>query len=205
MDRKTSTLGGLFPWETLKGTIVDVGGGSGHIAIALAQQFPHLNFIVEDADDMLVEGRRILAAEDPAVASRIEHLQHDFFQPQPKIDRLTTRGPVAAFFLRHVFHNWADAESIKIARALVPTLEAAAPETPIIISDRVLPSLGEDVPLHEERSMRQLDVLMMVELGAKERTGAEWESLFKEADERFEVKKVHAQGQAGILEVILRK
>lgn len=27
----------LFPWETLKGTVVDVGGGSGHISMALAR------------------------------------------------------------------------------------------------------------------------------------------------------------------------
>ena len=86
----------------------------------------------------------------------------------------------------------------------MPALEAAAPETPLIISDRVLPSLGLDVPLHEERGMRQMDMMMMVGLGAKERTQAEWETLFKTADERLVVKKVHAQGASGILEVVLR-
>lgn len=182
-----------------------MGGGSGHIAIALARRFPHLTFLVQDGvPDMLAQGQRLLAAEDPAVAQRIELLQHDFFEPQPPPAHLTTRGPVAAFFLRHVFHNWNDVDAVAIVRALVPALEAAAPGTPLIISDRVLPRLGHGLPVHEERAMRQMDMMMMVGLGAKERTHAEWEVLFRTADDRLEVKKVHAQGASGILEVVLR-
>jgi hypothetical protein len=30
-------LKGAFPWGTLKGTVVDVGGGSGKVSITLAQ------------------------------------------------------------------------------------------------------------------------------------------------------------------------
>jgi hypothetical protein len=199
-------LGDLYPWDKLNGTVVDVGGGSGHIAIALAHRFPHLNFLVQDGvQDMLTQGERILESEDKAVASRIQLLHHDFFKPQPSLEKLTERGPVAAFFLRHVFHNWSDDASVEIARGLVPALEAAAPETPVIISDRVLPPVNSGVPLNEERSMRQMDVMMMVELGALERTQSEWEHLFKRADPRLVVKKIHAQGAAAIIEVVLRK
>ena len=194
----------MFPWGTLEGTVVDVGGGSGHVAIHLARRFPHLAFLVQDSvAEMLSEGRRLLASEDQAVARRIELLQHDFFQQQPK--RVTTHGSVAAFFLRHVIHNWNDADAAAIVRALVPALEAAALGTPLIISDRVLPCLGDEVPLHEKRAMHQQDVMMMVGLGAKERTRAEFETLLRAADKRLELKKVHAQGQMGILEVVLRK
>jgi hypothetical protein len=161
--------------------------------------------VQDGVQDMLTQGERLLEAEDTAVASRIQLLQHDFFKPQPSPETLTERGPVAAFFLRHVFHNWSDGDSISIARALVPALEAAAPETPVIISDRVLPRINSGVPLHEERGMRQMDMMMLVGLGAQERTQVEWEHLFKQADERLVVKKVHAQGASGILEVVLRK
>lgn len=30
-----------FPWESLEGTVVDVGGGSGHVSIALAKVREH--------------------------------------------------------------------------------------------------------------------------------------------------------------------
>lgn len=177
-----------------------MGGGSGHVSLALARRFPHLFFRVQDSEKMLAEGRRVLKEEDPAVASRIDLQQHDFFQPQQPGGK-----GVAAFFLRHVFHNWADADSISILRALVPGLEASPAGTPILISDRVLPCLGDGTPLHEERAMRRQDIMMLVGLGAKERTRAEWEALFRSADERLELKKVHGQGQTALLEVVLRK
>ena len=179
--------------------MIDVGGGSGHVSIALARQFPHLFFRVQDSEKMLAEGARVLAKEDPAVASRIELQQHDFFQSQQQYTN------VAAFFLRHVFHNWADADSTAILRALVPGLEAAPADTPVLISDRVLPCPGDGTPLHEERAMRRQDIMMLVGLGAKERTRAEWETLFRAANERLELKRVHGQGQSALLEVVLRK
>jgi hypothetical protein len=167
--------------------------------MALARRFPHLSFRVQDSEKMLEEGRRVLSKEDSALANRIEMQQHDFFQQQQP-DKT-----VAAFFLRHVFHNWADAGSIAILRALVPGLEASPEGTPMLISDRVLPCLGDGTPLHEERAMRRQDMMMLVGLGAKERTRAEWEDLFRAADERLELKKVHGQGQSALLEVVLRK
>jgi hypothetical protein len=75
----------------------------------------------------------------------------------------------------------------------------------MLISDRVLPCLGDGTPLHEERAMRRQDIMMLVGLGAKERTRAEWEDLFQAADERLELKNVHGQGQSALLEVVLRK
>ena len=199
VDRKPGTLSDIFPWDTLSGTVVDVGGGSGHVSIALARRFPHLTFRVQDSEEMLAQGRRFLAQEDSAVASRIELEQYNFFQPQ------TSGKGVAAFFLRHVFHNWADADSISILRALVPGLEAAPAGTPALISDRVLPGLSDGMPLHEERAMRRQDIMMLVGLGAKERTRAEWEDLLRAADERLVLKEVHAEFQSALIEVVLRK
>ena len=53
--------------------------------------------------------------------------------------------------------------------------------------------------------MRRQDIMMLVGLGAKERTRAEWETRFRAADERLELKRVHAQGRSALLEVMLRK
>lgn len=66
----------------------------------------------------------------------------------------------------------------------------------------VLPVPGT-IPLPEERSLRQLDMLMLISLGAKQRTLAEFEELLKQADPRFKIRAVHADGTMGLLEVYL--
>jgi methylase of polypeptide subunit release factors len=41
VDRHIDELRDSYDWEKLQGTVVDVGGGSGHISIALAQVSTH--------------------------------------------------------------------------------------------------------------------------------------------------------------------
>jgi tRNA A58 N-methylase Trm61 len=37
VDRQIAELRDCFPWGDINGTVVDVGGGSGHISMALAR------------------------------------------------------------------------------------------------------------------------------------------------------------------------
>jgi len=83
-------------------------------------------------------------------------------------------------------------------------LEKCKPGTPLLINDTVLPKLG-DKTRFEERGLRQLDIGMMVVLNAKQRTDKEFRRLLKDADERFEVVKVHSDGSIGLVEVQLRQ
>ncbi|KAK9423457.1 putative S-adenosyl-L-methionine-dependent methyltransferase, partial [Seiridium unicorne] len=64
MDRPISTLRDDFAWAKLEasGKVVDIGGGSGHVALHLASHFPGLNFV------------------------RVTFQQHDFFSEQPITD-----------------------------------------------------------------------------------------------------------------------
>ena len=57
----------------------------------------------------------------------------------------------------------------------------------------------------EERGLRQSDIGMMAVFNAKQRTEKEFRRLLKEADERFEVFKVHSDGSMGLIEVHLRQ
>ncbi|ROT40785.1 O-methyltransferase [Sodiomyces alkalinus F11] len=193
LDRPITELRDFFPWETLSGTVVDVGGGNGHISRALALDFPHLNFIVQDGSpEMLAQGQKMLP---PALQGRIKYMQYDFFSPQPLRD-------VAAFIIRQCTHNWCDRDVVNIFRAFVPGLEGSKPGTPLLINEAVLPELGA-WPAHEERLLRQMDILMLIGLGAKQRTRAEFEDLLKQADPRYEVKSVSVDGALGLLEVHL--
>lgn len=126
--------------------------------------------------------------------------QHDFFQVQPVRD-------AAAFFLRQVLHNYNDADSIRIIRALVPALEVSGEHdrlTPVLVNDVILPERGDEATRFEEHLVRQTDVAMMVILGAKQRSRRDWERLFKEADPRFEIVRVQRNPLGvGLVEVHL--
>ncbi|KAI0534671.1 O-methyltransferase [Xylaria digitata] len=184
-----------FDWSSLEGTVVDVGGGNGHISRSLAQIYPRLQFVVQDYNaDMLAEGQKKLTDD---IRDRVGFSHHSFFDPQPCRD-------VAAFLIRQCTHNWADDDCVKIFRSFVLGLEGSNKYTPLLINDIIIPAPGE-WPRHQERVVRQVDVVMLVNCGAKQRTKAEFEELLKKADPRFEIRKVRDDGPLGLLEVYLNQ
>ncbi|POS74006.1 O-methyltransferase [Diaporthe helianthi] len=195
MENSIVELRDYFPWGKLKGTVVDIGGGSGHVSMKLAEQFPHLHFVVQDGSaDMLADGKRLLT---DGIRSRISFQQQNFFKPQPIRN-------AAAFLIRQCTHNWADHDVVRMFKSVVPGLEGSASDTALLINDLVMPEPG-DVPRLKERAIREADMVMMVCFGAKQRTLAEFETLLKEADPRYEIRKVHETGALGVLEVYLMR
>lgn len=143
---------------------------------------------------MLAEGRESL---DSTLRDRVTYLQHSFFEPQPIAD-------AAAFLIRQCTHNWADHDVVTIFKSFVPGLEKSSPDTPLLINDIIMPEPGV-WPRHQERVVRQVDMVMLVNCGAKQRTKAEFEALLKEADSRYEIRNVFDDGPLGLLEVYLHQ
>jgi O-methyltransferase domain len=157
--------------------------------------YPNLNFVVEDSNaDMLAEGRDSLT---DALRGRVTYLQHSFFDAQPIKD-------AAAFLIRQCTHNWADNDVVTIFEGFVPGLESSSPDTPLLINDIIIPEPGT-WPRHQERVVRQVDMVMLVNCGAKQRTKTEFESLLKAADHRYEIRNVYDDGPLGLLEVYLKR
>lgn len=143
---------------------------------------------------MLAEGRESL---DDDLRDRVTYAQHSFFEPQPTKD-------AAAFLIRQCTHNWADHDVVTIFKSFVPGLEQSSPDTPLLINDIILPEPGA-WPRHQERVVRQVDMVMLVNCGAKQRTKAEFEALLKEADSRYEIRNTFDNGPLGLLEVYLNR
>jgi len=80
-------------------TLVDIGGGIGHVAIAAAQKFPTLKCVVQDIGTVVAEGRDGLPEE---LKDRVEFQENDFFKGQP------IGGPGVYYFLRHILHDHPD-------------------------------------------------------------------------------------------------
>ena len=124
-DLSPSHLVNGFPWSGLKagGTVVDIGGGAGTYAKALAEAFPTLNLIVQDKAEVVdggssaslerERGKGERHADD--VSERLVYMAHDFFQLQPIMD-------ADVYLLRWILHDWPDGAAVKILRAIVPSL-----------------------------------------------------------------------------------
>lgn len=134
-------LATAFPWgsgEEL--TVVDVGGGLGHVSQALLKHNPHAKCIVEDAAEVVEQGQKDLPA---TFKDRLQFQAHDFFQEQP-----ITGADI--YLLRLVLHDWSDKYAKKIINALIPTLKEGAK---VVVNDRVVPGRGE-APYLVEREAR---------------------------------------------------
>lgn len=71
-----------FDWASLGNTtVVDIGGGNGYVAIALAKAFPKLRLIVQDLEQVVKQN---LATGVPKeLEDRVELMVHNFFTEQP--------------------------------------------------------------------------------------------------------------------------
>jgi ubiquinone/menaquinone biosynthesis C-methylase UbiE len=156
---------------------VDVGGGNGHISTVLAQEFPDLNFEVQDiSQTLLTQGQ---AALTPELQQRIKFNQRDMFKPQPVSDA----GKVLAYVLRNVLWNWSDEDCVRLLQTFIPALEKS-PETVILVNDGMSPAKGTFEP-HVEKAYRRRDVTVMTMHNTKQRTEPEWREVFAKASPHF--------------------
>ena len=138
----TSFLVQGYPWSSVghgRGTVVDVGGSRGFQSVAIAQSFPDLQFVVQDLPDMIEGAVKELPTD---VDSRIKFMEHDFF----------TEQPVSAdvYLFRIIFHNWSDANVIKILKSTIPAMQ---PGARIVLNDYLIPEPGT-LPPTKEREVR---------------------------------------------------
>ncbi|CAF9926558.1 MAG: hypothetical protein ALECFALPRED_003473 [Alectoria fallacina] len=168
-----SLLAKGYPWSSVgngTGTIVDVGGSKGNISVALAQSVPGLRFIVQDLPGAMQGAEDTVPSE---IASRIEFMEHDFFKDQSiKAD---------AFLFRMIFHNWSDEYVIKILKATAPGLK---PGGRIIVNDYLVPE-PKTMSLMKERTIREMDMIMLSLFNSRDREEKEWVTLFGQADARY--------------------
>jgi SAM-dependent methyltransferase len=162
------------------GTVVDVGGGRGALAIGLLEAHAHLRGIVFDQPAVVADAREAIAAS--GLADRCEAVGGDFFESVP-------RGG-DAYLLKFVLHDWDDERSVSILRscrrAMPPTGRLLVVE--LLVPRGIAPSFA-----------KSQDVNMLVNLGGHERTEAEYRALFAAAG--FDLTRTtSAQGELHIIE-----
>ena len=99
--------------------------------LALSQTCPpSTRFIIQDIDPVALEqGKAAVARLTNNVApDRFEFQTHNLFEPQP------VRANIYIF--RHIFHDWADDDVVKMLQSLTPALDQGAR---ILVSEGIVP------------------------------------------------------------------
>jgi hypothetical protein len=133
-------------------TLIDIGGGSGHVALSLAKEFPQMKFVVQDLYETMFS--KTSQTADPELLTRVSFAKHDYFTPEPP------DSTVSAYLLRSCLHNQGDDNAVKILRGFVPASESN-PHAALLINEIVIQEPGI-INLHEERNLRQADIAMLV-------------------------------------------
>jgi precorrin-6B methylase 2 len=134
--------------------LVDVGGGNGALLVELLRQRPQLRGIVFD----LPETER----DESRLGERIEFVAGSFFEHVPVGD---------TYILSAILHDWDDER----AGAILRTIRSAAPSRGrLVVIDAVIQ------PENEPQGAKWLDLLMLV-IGGRERTEADWRALIEPA------------------------
>jgi len=161
------------------GSLVDVAGGTGTMARAIAKAFPHVKCCVLDLPHVIQD---ISPAPAPAPAladnNNVQFIAGDMMEFIP---------PADAILLKYVLHNWTDQDCVKILtrcrEAIISQHGTAAAGNgkngKVVIIDAVVgaPSPGVDVL----QTQLLMDMEMMSLFMAKERYEHEWSKIFMEA------------------------
>lgn len=151
-------------------TVVDVGGGSGALLSAVLQAHPEMRGVLFDLSQGLADSIKKLEAD--GVAGRVTLVEGSFFESVP------TRGDL--YMLKSIIHDWDDEPALRILRAC---RRATGPSARLVLLERMLP---ERIDTSREcLDVVMADVQMMVVLGSRERTTAEYRDLLAHASFRM--------------------
>lgn len=150
------------------GTLVDVGGGHGTLLATILGQTPTLKGVLFELPHVADGAGAVFEAA--GVRDRVEVVGGDFLES-------VTAG-ADAYIMKRIIHDWDDARAASILRNC---REAMAPGGRVLVVDCVI----DDSPSSVYAKMLDIEMLALAPHG-KERTEAEWRTLFAAAGLRLE-------------------
>jgi len=148
------------------GTLVDVGGGNGALLVGILSANPRLRGVVFDLPSAVERAKRRISESN--LGERCQAVGGDFFAEVP------TGGD--AYILKHVIHDWSDERALTI---LKNCHRAMGPNGRLLIVEGIYPR-RVDQSL-QSRGAAANDVNMLVNTGGRQRSEAEFRSLYAAA------------------------
>ncbi|MCW2519844.1 MAG: O-methyltransferase [Mycobacterium sp.] len=142
--------------------IVDVGGGHGSLLAAILARAPNSRGVLYDLPRVAASATDLLLRN--GLGHRVVVADGSFF------DAVPSGGD--AYVLKNVIHDWPDDEALHILRNV---RTAAGPEGTVLLVEFVIPDHDRDFP------GKWVDLEMLLNLGSRERTAAEYGELLRRA------------------------
>ncbi|PON31619.1 O-methyltransferase COMT-type [Parasponia andersonii] len=143
-------------------SLVDVGGGTGIMAMGIVKAFPNIQCTVLDLPYVVANLKG---------TNNLNLIEGDMFKKIPSAN---------AVLLKWILHDWSDEEAVNILRKCREAIWSKDRGGKVIIIDMVI-----DSPTKTDRKSAEtqlcFDMLMMVNLTGKERNEKEWGKLFSAA------------------------
>ncbi|CAI0397857.1 unnamed protein product [Linum tenue] len=146
-------------------SLVDVGGGNGTMAVAIARSFPKMECTVFDLPYVVANVK-----EEESGVENFRVVGGNMFEGIPQAD---------AVLLKTILHDWDDEKCLEILKSCREAKKKKKGK--VIIIDMVVGN--RDVVGNREMCQAQFsfDLLMFAKFNGKERDEKEWRSLFKAA------------------------
>ncbi|MGI8622095.1 MAG: methyltransferase [Solirubrobacteraceae bacterium] len=161
-------------------TVADVGGAHGVLLAAVLRANPTVRGILFDLPHVIATAAEAIAAE--GLAERCTLVSGDFFESVP--------AGADLHLLKQIVHDWDDERA---ARLLRTCHRALAPGGTLLLVEMVVPADNRPSPA------QAMDLNMLVLLGGRERTEAEFRSLLQAAGFRLQ-RVIPTRSPFGVLE-----
>jgi acetylserotonin N-methyltransferase len=143
--------------------LVDLGGATGHLAMAACRRYPQLRAVVFDLPEVLPLAGELIRASD--VAERIDLAAGDFFKdPLPEGD---------LFAMGRILHDWSEDKVRRLLRMVYERLPAGGA---LLVAEKLLNDNRSGPPW---AVLQSLNMLVCTE--GKERTLGEYQALLRGA------------------------
>jgi acetylserotonin N-methyltransferase len=143
--------------------LVDLGGATGHLALAACQRYPALRAIVFDLPAVLPLAREVVAASE--VANRVELIAGDFFHDAlPEAD---------LFAVGRILHDWSEDKIKRLLKVIYQRLPAGGA---LLVAEKIL---NDDRVGPRWAQLQSLNMLVCAE--GMERTEGEYAQLLRQA------------------------
>jgi hypothetical protein len=176
--REAADVAAAWDFEAI-GRLVDVGGGHGVLLGTILAAVPRLQGVLFDQRTVVEGARRRL--ESVGLAERCEFIAGDFFAAVPP------GGD--AYILSRVIHDWDDQAALSILANCRRAMESSAK---LLLVEVVLPKFSTEQP-----AAIRMDLHMLMLLGGRERTAAEYDQLLEKSGFRL-VSVIPTRSAAGI-------